>query len=172
MVAQNSKPFSFRGIFTKSTLPSNLTCSQQTQLERIQSKKMSTLMFDESLQKYVNIEKELDSKVKFKLIQSLRLNLEPLTCTLQDYAKSWINDLGALQHEQSKLQMHELKAELDVRYFGSFPFLPPPPSELSPSPVEAVAAATSVHVFIHWIRLSRVSRQCTQFRNLKYLPRS
>ena len=71
-------------------------------------------MFDESLQKYVNIERELDSKVKFKLINCLRLNLEPLVCTLQDYAKSWINDLGALLHEQCKLQMHELKAELDV----------------------------------------------------------
>ena len=37
--------------------------------------------------------------------------------------------------------------------FGSFPFLPPPPpppSGLSPPPpVEAVAAATGVHVFIH-----------------------
>ncbi len=41
-----------------------------------------------------------------------------------------------------------------------------------PSPVETIAAATSVHVFIHLIRLSPVSRQCTQFTNLKYLPRS
>ena len=31
---------------------------------------------------------------------------------------------------------------------GSFPFLPPPPADYFP-PVEAVAAATSVHVFIH-----------------------
>ena len=53
-------------------------------------------------------------------------------------------------------------------------FPPPPPSGLfpPPPPVEAVAAATSVHIFIHWIRLSRVSRQCTQFTNLKYLSRS
>ena len=57
-----------------------------------------------------------------------------------------------------------------VSKIGSFPFSPPadyfPPTPQSP--VEAVAAATSVHVFIHWIRLSRVYRQCTQFTNLKY----
>ena len=36
------------------------------------------------------------------------------------------------------------------KFVGSFPFLPPPPSGLfPPPPVEAVAAATSVHVFIH-----------------------
>ncbi len=46
---------------------------------------------------------------------------------------------------------------------GLFRFFPP---------VEAVAATSSVHVFIHWIRLWRVSRQCTQITNLKYLPRS
>ena len=35
---------------------------------------------------------------------------------------------------------------------GSFPFLPRPTIIPPPLPVEAVAAATSVHVFIHWIQ--------------------
>ena len=72
-------------------------------------------MFDENLQKYVNLDKEIDSKIKFKFIHSLKLNLEPLVFALQDYAKSWINDLGGLLHEQCKTQMDELKADLDVR---------------------------------------------------------
>ena len=73
-------------------------------------------MFDDNLQKYVNLDKEIDSKIKFKLIYSLKLNLEPLVFALQDYAKSWINDLGGLLHEQCKTQMDELKAELDVSW--------------------------------------------------------
>ncbi|XP_075256614.1 dynein axonemal heavy chain 10-like [Convolutriloba macropyga] len=86
---------------------------RQAQLERLQAKKLTTLMFDDNLQKYVNLDKEIDSKIKFKLIYSLKLNLEPLVFALQDYAKSWINDLGGLLHEQCKTQMDELKAELD-----------------------------------------------------------
>ena len=71
-------------------------------------------MFDENLQKYVNIDKEIETKIKFKAIMSLKLNLEPLVFALQDYAKSWINDLGGLLHDQCRTQMDDLKAELDV----------------------------------------------------------
>ena len=62
--------------------------------------------------------------------------------------------------EVNKEEKHEGRQGL-FRFFPPQRIIPPPPPP--PPPVEAVAAATSVHVFNHWIRLSRVSRQCTQF---------
>ena len=56
----------------------------------------------------------------------------------------------------------------DATEKGNWVFSVSPP----PLRVEAVAPAISVLVFIHWIRVSRVSRQCTQFTKIKYLPRS
>ena len=43
----------------------------------------------------------------------------------------------------------EYECEVYGEKRGVFSVIPPPPSGLSPPPVEAVAAATSVHVFIH-----------------------
>ena len=98
-----------------------------------------------------------------------------------------VNFIRAMQFSNNNIKINWLKIFKDYQWeiesakmfcgwshkqiilkVGSFPLFPPPPRRLSP-PTQSCSCC---YQCIHWIRPLRVSRQCTQFTNLKYFPRS
>uniref|UniRef100_A0A8C5M6C0 Dynein heavy chain tail domain-containing protein n=1 Tax=Leptobrachium leishanense TaxID=445787 RepID=A0A8C5M6C0_9ANUR len=84
-------------------------------LERFATRKPSCVTFDEKLQFYTRLVQEVTLQPLVKDKYCIRLHLGPLAFTVQENARAWVNAHGTLLNETARIELYNLKDELDVR---------------------------------------------------------
>ena len=82
--------------------------------EKFAAKKPSCVMYDDKLQFFSSIKKEVMLEPLFKDEHVIRLNLQPLVHTVRETADSWISSLGSLLNKPTKEDLFNLRDELMV----------------------------------------------------------
>ncbi|NXA03995.1 DYH10 protein, partial [Sapayoa aenigma] len=87
-------------------------------LERLAAEKPACVTFDEQLQFYTQVAQEVTRQPLIKDEQFIRLQLAPLTFTVQDHAKAWVISLGKLLNELAREDLFMLQEEIQVGVFS------------------------------------------------------
>ncbi|CAH2295752.1 dynein heavy chain 10, axonemal [Pelobates cultripes] len=83
-------------------------------LEKFVLKKPSCVTYDEKLQFYTRLAQEVTLQPLIKDERCVRLYLGPLAFTVQENARAWVNSLGNLLNESARLELYNLKDELEM----------------------------------------------------------
>ncbi|XP_030648846.1 dynein heavy chain 10, axonemal [Chanos chanos] len=81
-------------------------------MEKFAAKKPSCVMYDEKLQFYASVSREVAQHALVKDEHIIRLNLAPLACSVLENAQAWVTSLGRLLNESAKENLFGLRAEL------------------------------------------------------------
>lgn len=87
-------------------------------LDRLAAEKPPCVVFDEHLQFYMTVTREVAQRPLVKDEQFIRLQLAPLASAVQENAKSWMMSLGKLLNELAKEELHSLQDEIQVGVFS------------------------------------------------------
>ncbi|XP_053509735.1 dynein axonemal heavy chain 10 isoform X2 [Ictalurus furcatus] len=80
-------------------------------LEKFAAKKPSCVIYDEKLQFYSNLSREVAQQPLVKDEHIIRLNLEPLGRTVLENAQAWVTSLGRLLNDSAREELHALRNE-------------------------------------------------------------
>ena len=86
-------------------------------MEKFAAKRPSCVMYDEKLQFYSRISKEVAEQPFVKDEHIVRLNLEPLASAVQENAQAWVTSLGRLLNESVREDLLSLRNHLMVSYY-------------------------------------------------------
>ncbi|KAM4616801.1 dynein axonemal heavy chain 10 [Polymixia lowei] len=81
-------------------------------LEKFAAKKPSCVMYEDKLQFYARVNKEVMLQPLVKNEHIIRLNLEPLAHTVQENAQAWVSSLGRLLNQHAREDLFNLRDEL------------------------------------------------------------
>ncbi|NXP87266.1 DYH10 protein, partial [Passerina amoena] len=87
-------------------------------LDRLAAEKPPCVVFDEHLQFYMTVTREVTQWPLVKDEQFIRLQLAPLASAVQENAKSWMMSLGKLLNELAKEELLSLQDEIHVGVFS------------------------------------------------------
>ena len=79
------------------------------------------MAYDEKMQVYKMVEYEVASLPSTKEVEFALLRVEPLARALQENACCWVTSLGKLLNDTAKESLLQLKNELSVSVYISFP---------------------------------------------------
>ncbi|XP_054851851.1 dynein axonemal heavy chain 10 [Eublepharis macularius] len=82
-------------------------------MEKFAAKKPACVVFDDKLQFYIKIAREVMQQPLIKDEQCIRLLLGPLACTVQENAKGWVMSLGRLLNDSAKEALYSLQEEIE-----------------------------------------------------------
>ncbi|NXH02592.1 DYH10 protein, partial [Loxia leucoptera] len=83
-------------------------------LDRLAAEKPPCVIFDEHLQFYMTVVREVTQWPLIKDEQFIRLQLAPLASAVQENAKSWMMSLGKLLNELAREELLSLRDEIQV----------------------------------------------------------
>ncbi|XP_033627732.1 dynein heavy chain 10, axonemal-like [Asterias rubens] len=83
-------------------------------LEKFASKKPTCVAYDDKLQFYSNLAKEVENQPKIKDQDCIRLHMGLLADTVRNHAKKWVESLGTLLKDTASEELHALKTELQT----------------------------------------------------------
>ncbi|XP_071945421.1 dynein axonemal heavy chain 10-like [Antedon mediterranea] len=83
-------------------------------LDKFALKKPSCVQYDEKLQFYNNLAKEVNVQLMIKDQECIRLNIAPLASTIEEHAKKWVESLGKLLNDSAKEELFILKTTLET----------------------------------------------------------
>ncbi|KAL2092820.1 hypothetical protein ACEWY4_012618 [Coilia grayii] len=81
-------------------------------MEKFAAKRPSCVMYDDKLQFYTCISKEVAQQVSWKDEHIVRLNLKPLAQAVQENAQAWVTSLGRLLNESVREDLLSLRNSL------------------------------------------------------------
>ncbi|KAG5280454.1 hypothetical protein AALO_G00060150 [Alosa alosa] len=81
-------------------------------MEKFAAKRPSCVMYDEKLQFYTRISKEVTQQPFVKDEHIVRLNLEPLAHAVRENSQAWVTSLGRLLNESVREDLHSLRNNL------------------------------------------------------------
>ncbi|XP_039416979.1 dynein heavy chain 10, axonemal isoform X2 [Corvus cornix cornix] len=81
-------------------------------LDRLAAKNPACVIFDEHLQFYMKVAREVSQRTLIKDEQFIRLQLAPLASVVQENAKSWVMSLGKLLNELAREELFRLQDEI------------------------------------------------------------
>ena len=87
---------------------------QDIQLEKFANRRPTCIDFDDQMQKYSAVQKEIARQPLKREVEFVMLRLDPLSRSLQDSARQWILSLGKLLNGSAKDHMTKLKEEMNV----------------------------------------------------------
>uniref|UniRef100_A0A8C9N5K9 Dynein heavy chain tail domain-containing protein n=1 Tax=Serinus canaria TaxID=9135 RepID=A0A8C9N5K9_SERCA len=91
---------------------------KDTVLDRLAAEKPPCVIFDEHLQFYMTVVREVTQWPLIKDEQFIRLQLAPLASAVQENAKSWMMSLGKLLNELAREELLSLRDEIQVGVFS------------------------------------------------------
>lgn len=89
----------------------NLSCEKYVQ------KYDQIFKYDEKFFFFEDIIADLEAHVKFVDMGSVRVNLRVIIKQIQEHAQDWIHSLGHCVATKTRMNMYELKNQIEVRFF-------------------------------------------------------
>ena len=83
-------------------------------MEKFAQRHPTCIHFDDQIQKYTAVQKEIAKQPLKKEVEFVLLHLEPLSRSLQDNARQWILSLGKLLNTSADEELRKLNDELQV----------------------------------------------------------
>lgn len=84
-------------------------------MEKFAQRHPTCIHFDDQIQKYTIVQKEIAKQPPKKEVEFVLLHLEPLARSLQDNARQWILSLGKLLNTSASEELKNLLDELQVQ---------------------------------------------------------
>lgn len=86
----------------------NLSCEKYVQ------KNDQIHKYDEKFFFFEDIIQDLENHVKYVDLGSIRVNLRPIIKQIQEHAQDWINTLGRCVCTKTRMDMYDLKNQIEV----------------------------------------------------------
>uniref|UniRef100_A0AAY4CET6 Dynein heavy chain tail domain-containing protein n=1 Tax=Denticeps clupeoides TaxID=299321 RepID=A0AAY4CET6_9TELE len=83
-------------------------------VEKFAARRPSCVMYDEKLQSYARIKKDVAQQPLTKDVHIIQLNLELLAHTVQEKAQAWISSLGTLLNKSAREDLDSLHSKLTL----------------------------------------------------------
>ena len=83
-------------------------------MEKFAQKQPSCVAYDEKMQVYKTVGREVAAFPSAKEVEFALLRMEPLASALQENARCWVTSLGKLLNDAAKGSLVRLKAKLTV----------------------------------------------------------
>lgn len=90
----------------------NLSCEKYIQ------KHEQIHKYDEKFFFFEDVIADLDRHAKFVDVGAIRVNLRPIIRQVQDHAQEWKNSLGQCIATKTRMNMYDLKNQIEVRYIS------------------------------------------------------
>lgn len=83
-------------------------------IEKFAAKKPTCVLYDDKLQLYTKIHRQVLMEPLVKNEHAIRLNLAPLSHTVQENAQAWVSSLGRLLNQSAREDLLSLRDEFTV----------------------------------------------------------